>query len=91
MSNEDLQKVYERSRKNLRSMKSLDFENLHRGTEVYLYQKFIFLGAITSMAVTSDNRFLISGSEDKSIKVFDLPTKQLVHHFENAHKSKEFY
>ena len=30
-------------------------------------------------------RFVISGSRDKSIKVFDLHTKQQVHHFQNAH------
>jgi len=47
------------------------------------------LGSITSVAVTSDNRYVISGSEDKSIKVFDLQTKQQVHHFENAHKRME--
>ena len=38
------------------------------------------------MAVTSDGKYIISGSEDKSIKVFDLQTKQQVRHFENAHK-----
>jgi len=42
MSNEDLKKAYERSRKNLRSMKPLDFENLHSGTEIYIDLKFTF-------------------------------------------------
>lgn len=44
--------------------------------------------AILSVAVTSDDQFLISASRDKSIKVFDIHTKQEVHHFQNAHKGK---
>jgi len=50
-----------------------------------------FLGAIRSVAVTSDRKYIISGSEDKSIKVFDLLTKQQVRHFENAHHGMEIY
>jgi len=49
------------------------------------------LDLITSVTVTYDNRYVISGSWDESIKVFDLQTKQLVHHFENAHKGMEIY
>jgi len=49
------------------------------------------LDGVTSVAVTSDNRYVISGSWDKSIKVFDLQTKQQVHHFENAHDRIEIY
>jgi len=44
--------------------------------------------AILSVAVNSDDQFLISASRDKSIKVFDLHTKQEIHHFQNAHKGK---
>ena len=36
--------------------------------------------------MSSDNRFIVSGSEDKSIKVFDLQTKQQLHHFADAHQ-----
>jgi len=36
--------------------------------------------------VTPDNRFIVSGSFDSSIKVFDLQTKQEIYHFQNAHK-----
>jgi len=49
------------------------------------------LDSITSVAVTSDQRYVISGSNDKSIKVFDLRTNQQVHHFENAHQGIEIF
>ena len=42
---------------------------------------------MNSVAITSENRFIISGSSDHSIKVFDLHTKQEVHHFQNVHQS----
>ena len=45
-----------------------------------------FIGAVLSVAVSSDNRFIVSGSSDKSIKVFDLQTKQQLHHFADAHQ-----
>jgi len=40
------------------------------------------------VAVTSDSKYIISASWDKSIKVFDWSTKQEIHHFENIHKGK---
>lgn len=43
---------------------------------------------VDSVAVTSDNKFLISGSSDKSIKVWNFGTKDLYHHFENVHGGK---
>ena len=43
------------------------------------------------MTVTPDNRYVITGSDDKSIKILDLETKQQVHHFENAHTCMEIY
>ena len=36
------------------------------------------------MALTSDNRYFISGSYDGPIKVFDLQAKKEIHRFENA-------
>ena len=52
------------------------FENAHKGMEIYIDYKFIFLDWISSVTVTSDNRYIISGSWDKSIKMFDLYTRQ---------------
>jgi len=38
-----------------------------------------------------DGKYIVSGSEDKSIKIFDLETKQEVHHFADIHEGKNFY
>jgi len=35
--------------------------------------------------MSNNNRYIISGSEDKSIKIFDFFTKSEYHHFEAAH------
>ena len=40
-----------------------------------------------SVAISDDNRYIYSGSEDKSIKVYDLQTGQQVHHILDTHKS----
>lgn len=81
-----------------KTIKVFDF---HTKQEVYHFQnahesKSIFIGLlipcylveVSSVAVTSDNRFIVSGSRDNSIKIFDLHAKQEVHHIQNAHKSK---
>ena len=46
------------------------------------------LDKVSSVFITSDNRFVVSGSSDHSIKVFDLLTKQQVHHLPDAHQGK---
>jgi len=43
------------------------------------------------VAISNDNKYIISGSEDKTIKIFDLETKQEVYHFKKAHESNPFY
>ena len=58
---------------------------------IYIDYKSVLLDIITSVTVTSDNKYIISGSHDTFIKMFDLQTKQLVHHFENAHKGMEIF
>ncbi len=45
------------------------------------------LDKINCVTTSPDGRFLVSGSEDASIKIFDLKTRQEVHHFEGVHKS----
>jgi len=35
--------------------------------------------------MSPDGRFIISGSKDKSIRVFDIQTKQQIHRFKDAH------
>ncbi len=58
------------------------FVNAHEGKG----GSCLHITAIKSVAVTSDSKYLISGSNDRSIKIFELSTKQEIHHFENVHE-----
>jgi len=49
------------------------------------------LGPVSSVAVSQDGKFIFSGSQDRSIKVFDNKTKKQVHHFIDAHKGNELF
>lgn len=40
------------------------------------------------MAITPDNKYIISGSQDRCIKIFDLLAKKEIHHFKNVHEGK---
>ena len=40
------------------------------------------------MAVTSDDKYVISSYNDGSINVFDFQTRQRVHQFEYVHEGK---
>ena len=63
------------------------FANAHQSTIILiLCHSCSFIEAVLSVAVSSDNRFIVSGSSDKSIKVFDLQIKQQLHHFADAHQ-----
>jgi len=42
---------------------------------------------VRCVAITHDNKYIVSGSEDKSIKVFELQTGQQVYHFQQVHTS----
>jgi len=68
---------------------SIKVFDLHARKQVYHFQD-AHKGWIKSLAVTSDSRFLVSGSGagEVSIKMFDLETKQVVHHFSNVHTGK---
>ena len=44
---------------------------------------------VTAITVSDDNRYIISGSFDKSIKVFDMITHQEVFHLEKIHTSMQ--
>ncbi len=43
---------------------------------------------IESVSLSPDNKYIMSGSGDWSVKVFDLDTKKLFRHFENLHKGR---
>lgn len=63
------------------------FKKVHTGSFSRRILKWtLFIGAILSIVISNDDKFLISGSQDKSIKVFDLATKQEIHHIPNAHE-----
>ena len=47
------------------------------------------LDIIEAVAVTPDNKFIISSSSDFSIKIFDIETKGLVYEFLHAHPSNQ--
>ena len=40
--------------------------------------------------MTSDDKYIITGSADKSVKVFDLQKREDVYHFQEAHERKRF-
>ena len=49
-------------------------------------------GEIRSVAITWDNKYIVSGSFDNSIKIFDIENKKEVYHFKNIHEGKfEWY
>lgn len=48
-----------------------------------------FKGGVKCVALTSDDKYLITGSADQSIKIFDFETNQEVHHFIDAHQSTQ--
>lgn len=43
---------------------------------------------ISSVVLTSDCKYIISGCWGRSIKMFDFETKEEIHHFYNAHEGK---
>lgn len=48
----------------------------------------MFTALVSSLTVSSDNRFIISGSHDKSIKIFEVETKKQIQHFKDVQDSK---
>ncbi len=76
LSNGDLKELYERKKKLEGSKEIVHFQDAHTET-------------ITSVALTFDNKYIVSGSWDRSIKLFDIERKQEVHQFEYAHESKQ--
>jgi len=40
---------------------------------------------VRSLKISNDSKFIVSGSEDKSIKIWNVETMQLIHSFEKVH------
>lgn len=45
---------------------------------------------LTSMVLSSDSKLLVSGSDDLSIKVWDLTDREELHHWEHVHSGKSY-
>jgi len=54
----------------------------------FLFYSYLFLVPILSVDISSDNKYIVSGSEDRSIKLFDLQAKKEIHCFERIHQRK---
>jgi len=79
-----------------RSIKVFTFHNkqfYHHFTDVHVgikrHRKFLLtpkLEVIRAIAITPDNKYIVSVSDDKAIKLLDIENKTEVHHFSHAHK-----
>lgn len=70
---------------------SYRFKEVHEGNLMLILGLICLLGYIKSVVVSRDNKYIISASEDNSIKMFDMITKKQVHHFKEAHEGKRFF
>lgn len=61
-------------------------------TEVYQFKEAHKGTAVRSLAITPDSRYIISsGSEDRSIKIFDFQTKEELKEFKQVHGGSQRY
>ena len=64
------------------------FTDAHTGImTVLLVCLTLYVADVLSLALSGDDKLIFSGSADKSIKIFDVETKQQLHQFENLHLS----
>lgn len=63
-----------------------NFENAHQGDIFNAINIDLGLEDIMTVAMTPDGKYIVSGSLDNTIKIFDFETKQEVHHFKEAHE-----
>ena len=65
------------------------FTEVHTGTSLtfdfFTHHVLLFIGVINSIKLSRDNNYLVSGAEDKCIKVFGIREKQELHHFADVH------
>ena len=48
----------------------------------------IVIEIVNSALLTNDNKYLVSGSQGGTLRVFDFSSKRLIHHFEKIHAGK---
>ncbi len=64
------------------------FKNLHECKSLKTITLLTLKDPLCSAIALSPNKqFIVSGCDDKSIKVFDVQTKKQIHHIREAHKS----
>jgi len=68
-----------------------EFKEAHQRIFFTLFRLQTPLGWIKSVKVTPDGQFIVSCSDDRSIRIFDIQTKQLVHCFKNAHNGISYF
>ena len=67
------------------------FENIHRGIQIFNYasHSYCHIASINTVVISNDSKFILSGSSDKTIKTFDLQTKQQQHIFAEAQRNSK--
>ncbi len=56
---------------------------------LFTYQNNCKLGSMNSLSISQDNRYLVVGSENASIKVFDFTKSFAKHSFDYAHQGEQ--
>lgn len=71
---------------NLKEIKC--FKNIHQGLKKNLSLNLILLDidVINDILMTKYDRFIVSCSDDRSIKIHHFDSKKLVHHFVDVHR-----
>jgi len=89
-STEKLLEIYETDRKRKKFAPVREYRALHKGID-WIYQRVIVIikDKIECLAVTPDDKFLVTGSSDKSMKIIDIETQEEIHHFVDAHEGIE--
>ena len=65
-----------------------EYENAHSGKAIATLSIVVtlFLDHITSIVISTNDKWIVSASKDKSIKVYSLRRKQQMHHFQGMHE-----
>ena len=62
------------------------FEKVHTGEMIQLLIFIFSVDTVCTVAISQDMKYLVSGSRDKSIKIFDFTQRKELFHFQNAHE-----
>ena len=44
------------------------------------------IGPVHSVKISPDSKFIVSSSEDRSIKIFDIESRQQLYYFKDVHE-----